>query len=180
MKGTSLAILVLCLCGFALAQSSPAYRLEEYAVNGGGHPAGGQVLASASLTMSIDAIGDAAWAGALASTSYSMDAGFGRSYPPPAEIRLLLLHGDKQTLTWDPDPSIGDYLVYRGGLAALPGDPGACRLSGLGTHTALLDDFPDTGQGYFYLVVARNRLGEDGSPGSRGDGTDRTLPVPCP
>jgi hypothetical protein len=180
MTRTVVSILVLCLCGPVAAQTSPAYRVREHALNGGGHPVDGQVLHSTGFRMSVDAIGDAPIGPGLSSASYAMDAGFARSYPPPREIGGVVVHEDKRTVSWDPEGSVGEYLVYRGNLAVLPSDRGSCRLSDLTFQSAMLDELPDERQGYFYLVIARSRLGEDGGPGSGSGGLPRPPPVPCP
>ena len=36
------------------------------------------------------------------------------------------------------------------------------------------------GNGYFYLVTARNRLWEEGTKGSSSAGAQRANPAPCP
>ena len=186
MKRTFTITATLCLAaavlpyGAPLAQASPSYRLEPWVLNAGGHPSDGQVLESPGFRMSLDAIGEGVLGPGLASTSYAIDTGYGRSLPPPAEVSGVVAHPDKITFAWNPDLSVGEYLIYRGGLDLLSGVSGSCLLSNLPSHSASLDEFPATSQGFYYLVIARNRLGEDGSPGRGSGGAPRTIPVPCP
>lgn len=173
-------MLALCLYGTALAQTSSSYRLDEHTLNAGGHPAGGRTLASASYRVSLDSIGDGVTAPVLQSTSYSMDAGFARSYPAPGEVRGLVALVDKESFAWDPDGSVGSYLVYRGAAELLPGGYGACRSSDLPVETASFPEVPDIGSAYFYLVTARSRLREEGAKGHDSSGAPRGTPAPCP
>jgi hypothetical protein len=53
-------------------------------------------------------------------------------------------------------------------------------LSELPDAAAILDAVPDPGQGFFYLVTARNRLAEEGTKGSTSAGVPRSNAFPCP
>ena len=55
-------ILLHCVQGTALAQTSTSYTLNENVMNEGGHPENGVVLASTSYRLSFDAIGEGLFA----------------------------------------------------------------------------------------------------------------------
>ena len=164
----------------SLAQQSATYKLTESVFNGGGNPANGTILTSTSYKMSLDAIGDGAIAAGLWGGPYRMDAGFVSAYPPPGETLGLCFTG-KQTLTWNPEKSVGTYNLYRDAIPALPGGMyGLCSQPGLTRETATDTAVPGAGVGYFYLVTAENRLQEEGTKGYRKNGTERPNPAPCP
>jgi len=164
----------------ALAQTSASHRLTESVFNGGGDPGNGAFGASASHRIKLDAVGDGLIAVGLSGASYRMDGGFVDVYPPPGEVQHALF-SDKITLVWDPEKSIGQYAVYRDGMGVLSGGgTGTCFASGLSSETAIDATTPPAGQGYFYLVTARNRLLEEGSKGNRSSGLERPNPAPCP
>jgi hypothetical protein len=174
------AIATACLVLPAAAQQSPSFRLDEHVFNEGGHPASGTVLTSASFTISLDAIGEAATGTGLSSASFRMDGSFGAAYPPPGEVTGLRLT-DHQTLVWDPERSVGVYHLYRDLLSGLAGlGYGTCHEQDIPGETATDADTPPTGNGYFYLVTAENRLDEEGTKGSDGDSNPRGNPSPCP
>jgi hypothetical protein len=84
-------------------------------------------------------------------------------------------------MTWDPERSVGAYEVYRDALTTLPGGGfGTCFASGLTSEAATEAATPVAGQGWFYLVTARNRLGEEGTKGFQTSGAERPNPAPCP
>jgi len=60
---------------------------------------------------------------------------------------------------------------------------GTCEQQDLKTTTATDSSIPTAGNTLFYLVTVKNRLQEEGTKGSRSDGTERLgatdLPV-CP
>lgn len=174
------AIPLLCLCGLAMAQSSPSYRLEEFRPNAGGHPQDGLTLQSTSYRISLDAVGEALASPTLRGGAFEMDAGFSHSYPPPGEVRHLLALGDKQTMTWKVERSVGTYRVYGGQIPSLPGEYGVCKVADLRLPQASLDEQPPPGGTFFYLVTARNILSEEGTTGYDGSGLPRPPPVPCP
>jgi hypothetical protein len=91
-----------------------------------------------------------------------------------------LAFSDRSTLQWSPERSAGTYELYRGALSTLPGSFGACLTSDLAVETATDASSPLTGQGYFYVVTARNRLREEGPKGYRSDGSEEGNPSPCP
>ena len=72
-----------------LAQQSASYKLNEFAMNEGGHPADGAILASASFRIKLDAIGDGLASPTMSSSGFHMDASFVATYPPPGEVRGL-------------------------------------------------------------------------------------------
>ena len=130
--------------------------------------------------MSLDAVGEAPTAPVLGSAAYSMDVGFAHSYPPPGEVQQVAVLGDKATLVWAPELSVGTYRVYSGDLDRLSIDYGVCRTSGLTVEHVPLREVPDVGQAFFYLVTARNRLHEEGITGYDSAGALRVNPAPCP
>ncbi|MBP7149081.1 MAG: hypothetical protein KBD01_16250 [Acidobacteria bacterium] len=161
-----------------LAQTSSSYRLSEQVLNAGGRPANGAVATSSSYALRLEAIGEAVLGSGPASFSYRLDGGFVSAYPPPREVSELRFDGPT-TLVWHPENSVGAYELYRAGLETLPGGYGSCLQRGLTIATATETAVPAPGHGFFYLVTARNRLGEEGTKGSRSDGTPRPNPNPC-
>jgi hypothetical protein len=179
--------------GAAFAQSSPSFQIEQATLNAGGHPADGVVMSSASHTISLDSIGEGAVAVAMTSASFQMDAGLVALYQPPVEVApscgfasgpcLNLARSGPAgaaMLSWPFEPSGGTYNVYRGQVGSLPGlGFGTCYQQGLASELALDTDPIPAGQGFFYLVTAANRLGEQGTKGFRSNGAQRTGTV-CP
>lgn len=161
------------------AQTSASYRLRESSFNNGGNPGSAGALVSAHFRVSLDAVGeDAARAGA-ASASIHIDGGFVAGMTPPGEVTGLRFT-DATTLQWNPERSADRYELYRGGVASLPGTYGACLANDLTAQTASDTALPSTGQGFFYMVTARNRLREEGPKGFRSDGIEESNPLPCP
>ena len=175
-----LAAASLALPVTARAQTSASYKLQEYAFNNGGVPANGSFASSTSYRIKLEAIGDAVATTGLSSVSNHMDGGFVGDYPPPGEVKGDVFT-NKTTLAWSPEKSIGTYDVYRASISTLPGlTYGACLQSGITTETATDTVTPTVGQGYFYLITARNRLGEIGTKGFATSGTERANAAPCP
>ena len=159
------------------AQSSTNYQNREHVVNSGGNPA--PTLTSTDYRITLSSIGDGLTATGMSSASYQLDGGFVPSYLPPDEV-LNLLFSDATTLTWDPEPSVGDYDVYRGNVAELSGGGyGACLVSGVTATEAEDTSTPAPGQCFFYIVTARNRIVEEGTMGSNSSGTGRSNSTPC-
>jgi len=171
-------VMALAVAAPALAQTSASYKLTESILNNGGDPVNGVSGASASHRIKLDAVGDGVLGVGLASTSFHMDGGFVDAYPPPGEVQQQLFTS-KTTIVWNPERSVGLYEVYRDPLSGLLGG-GACFASGLTTEGATDSATPAAGQGYFYLVTARNRLGEEGTKGFRTNGVERPNSSPCP
>jgi hypothetical protein len=172
-------LLALAFAGAARAQTSASFKLTEFTLNNGGDPVNGSTAASASHHVTLDAIGDGVIAVALASASYHADAGFVDAYPPPGEV-VQVRFTDKQTVVWQPEWTVGSYDVYRDGLSTLPGgSTGTCFASVLTAETATDAASPSSGSGYFYLVTAKNRLGEEGTRGFRTSGERPNAPA-CP
>ena len=163
----------------ALAQQSANFRLTEHVLNAGGHPSGGVVMASTSYKVTLDALGESVVQGGMTSTSYRMDASFASAYPPPGEVAGLLFT-DTQTLSWFAERSAGVYDMYRDDTSAGYGN---CEQKELAETTATDTSTPTAGNSFFYLLTVKNRLREEGTKGSRSDGTERLgatdLPV-CP
>lgn len=169
------ALCSACVAAPAAAQTSASYKLQETSVNNGG----GTALASAHYRVSLDAIGDGVAPTSLSSASFHADVGFVGRYPPAGEV-MGLLFTNPSSLQWNPEPSAVRYEIYRGTITSLPGTFGTCFASDLNTVTSTDASIPLAGSGFFYLVTARNRLGEEGTKGYFSNGTERTNPLPCP
>jgi len=154
-----------------LAQQSASFKISDHVLNAGGHPANGTILTSASHRMTLDALGTPVSAAGLQSASYRMDASFAAAYVPPGEVRGLGFV-DSETLVWNVDRSVGAYNLYRDLVSSLAGlGYGQCFQTNIAEESAIDPSRPPTGNGYFYLVTAQNRLDEEGTKGhdSRGD-----------
>lgn len=182
MRPRTIAAILLALvtAAAARAQTSASYKLSESTLNSGGDPQNGTSASSASFRIRLDAIGDAVAGVGPSSSSFHADAGFVGGYPPPREVRTIYFTS-KTAMTWDPEPSIGVYEVYRDAVSALrSGGFGTCFASGLPSESATDGANPASGQGWFYLVTARNRLGEEGTKGFQSSGVERPNSAPCP
>jgi len=178
MRCTNLVLIVFLLAFPALAQESASYKLNEHTFNAGGNPSDGVVLTSTSYKITLDSIGDTVAGSSLASASFRMEGSFAGSYPPPGEVRQLRFV-DFETLEWDPERSVGDYGLYSGSLSGLPLDYGVCETD-VDVETVVVDDPVPFGECLYYLVTARNRLGEEGTKGFRSSGPERPNDAPCP
>lgn len=161
------------------AQTSASYKLREQVFNNGGEPHAANGIASASYHLKLDSIGEAVVNTGLGSASFRVDSAFVSAYRPPSEV-LGLRFTNRTTLVWKPEKSIGRYELYRGAINSLPGPYGSCFAADLAGETSTDTALPAAGQGYFYLVTARNRLREEGSKGNRSSGAERSNPSPCP
>jgi hypothetical protein len=151
------------------AQESSSYKLAEHAFNAGGHPANGASPASTGYGMTLDALGDACVGPDASSASYRMSSSLTAGYPPPGQVWGLRF-SDRQTLVWEPERSVGVYNLYRDRLNSLPSlGYGSCEQPGLTVPTATDSDPAPAGDGFFYLVTATNRLGEEGTKGQGDD-----------
>jgi hypothetical protein len=180
MKIFKCVILLVVMFTFGLwvfGQTSANYQNKEHCVNSGGNPA--PSLTSTNYQITLSSIGDGLSGTAMNSASYQVDGGIVSSYPPPGEV-LNLLFTDKTHFVWDPEPSVGGYNVYRGNVANLSSNYGSCFTSGLTTTLAIDTEDPPSGQCYFYLITAENRIGEEGTMGKKSDGTPRLNASPCP
>jgi hypothetical protein len=168
------------LPGPTLAQTSSSYRLGEHVVNAGGHPDDGIVMTSASFRITFDALGDGLARFGASSPSFRMDGGFAAAYPPPGEVFGLRFSG-VATLLWNPERSAGLYNLYRGPLSALSGlDYGSCEEYDISGATVTDSDLPPVSGGFFYLVTAENRLGEEGTKGFDSSDEERPNLDACP
>lgn len=156
------------------AQSSTNYTLEEYTLNNGGDPGEGGVPNSPNYQISHDAIGDSLPGHTLSSASFSIEGGIVSMNKLPGEVLNLNISkvAGVTTLQWDLEPSIGDYIVYRGELSDLPTVYGTAVATGISGET-YEDTSTYNGELYFYLVTARNRLAEEGTKGKESGGTER-------
>ena len=91
------------------------------------------------------------------------------------------MFGNKITLAWNPEKSVGSYNLYRDLIGTLPGGFGVCESPlDILTETTTDTDIPAASTAYFYLVTAENLLDEEGTKGFRSSGTERGNPAPCP
>jgi hypothetical protein len=176
-------LLLTALLGFyaaapCVAQSSASYKLNGTSFNNGGDPKNGLTLMSSHFHVTLDAIGDGLVRAALSSASFHADAGFVDVYRPVGEVSGLRFT-NATTLLWNPDPAGARYEVYRGAISSLPGTFGTCFATGPMAN-ATDASIPAAGTGLFYLVTARNLLGEEGPKGKTSNGTVRGNPTPCP
>lgn len=180
-NGVVVLSLVAAMAPCVGAQQSVSYTLTESVFNQGGHPADGVVPVSASYRLTLDSIGDGATGVALTSASFRLDGGFIAAYPPPSEVYDLRLLADRATIVWSPEASIGSYNLYRDLLSDLSGlDYGRCEQQGIQDEMTGDPSSPPPADGYFYLVTAENRLGEEGTMGRNSSGGDRPNNDPCP
>jgi hypothetical protein len=167
------------LAGRAEAQQSANFRVDDGTLNEGGRPLQGVSLAGSVYRISLDSIGDSTAAPALGSASFRLDSGLIETFAPPGEV-MNQRFTNASAMTWNPEKSVGVYEVYRGLLSGLPGGFGACFQSSLVGAAANDAASPPAGDGWFYLVTAKNRLGEEGTKGYQSSGTMRTNASPCP
>jgi photosystem II stability/assembly factor-like uncharacterized protein len=99
--------------------------------------------------------------------------------PPPGEVHNQVW-ASKTTMIWDHEPSLGTYNLYRDLISTLPGGFGGCLQSGIATESATDAALPAVGAGWFYIVTARNNLGQEGTKGFQSGGMERSNPAPCP
>ena len=179
-KGVPVFLLVLLVSApHARGQQSAGYDLREHVFNAGGHPAAGTIPSSAGYRISLDAIGGSGALAISSSPAFQLSAGFVSGYPPPGEVKNLMLGADAVSLAWDVEPGAGTYQVYRDLMSGL-GSGGICSLSGLALPQASDAQVPPAGQGYFYLVTSRNLIGEEGTKGFASNGVERLNSLPCP
>jgi hypothetical protein len=99
----------------------------------------------------------------------------------PADVRDLRwqLSGSK-LLTWDEDPGVDGYHVYRGEVADLGFDHwGVCldTVSGSSNASYLDPEDPAVGQGFFYLITGW--IGDDEGTKGFATGAERSNYGPC-
>jgi hypothetical protein len=162
-----------------LAQESTNFKLREHSLNAGGQPHDGAVLSSTSFQITLAAVGETVAAVTISGPSFAATEGFVGSVPPPGEVTNLRFN-DPSTLAWDPEGSVGDYSLYRGEVTN-PYDPGfgSCLVPGITGPTASDITLPAIDTAFFYLVTARNRLGEEGTKGSTSGNEPRGNLAPC-
>jgi len=163
----------------ALAQSSASYKLEEHVVNAGGHPANGTIMSSANFRVTLDSIGESVVGVGMSSASFGMDSGFDTAFRPPGETHWMWF-SDRDTMHWTAEPSAGAYNVYRALMSSLAAlGYGDCFAPGVSGNTGSDTGTPPASDGWFYLVTAENRLGEEGTKGWDSGTTERQGTV-CP
>lgn len=166
--------------GWGMAQQSASFSMAEHVFNSGGRPAAGATAASANHRLSIDAVGEGVFPGALSGNLHQVAGGFVAAYPPPGEVTGLRF-ANMQTLVWNPEGAVGAYHLYRGGLASISGlSYGACLTSAIDAPTAIDAGVGPAGSGFYYLVTARNRLWEEGTKGRSSASVQRANNAPCP
>ena len=177
----AVSLLLLLMAPMVIAQESARYKLTEHAQNSGGSPVSGTITASTRFRVDPSSLGDGATRHSLRGVRFTSEAGFSLAYRPAGEVNQLLFAADHRTLRWSPEPAVGHYHVYRDAIGALSGlGYGTCLASAV--QVAAYDDpsTPASGDGYFYLVTAANRLYREGSKGRSSAGTQRGNPTPCP
>lgn len=183
MKTRRLAILTLAVLASLApvrAQESTSFTLNEHVFNSGGRPSQGTVATSAAFRMTVDALGDGVFPAVLSGASFAVSGGFVLAYPPPQEVTNLRFT-DGTTAVWDPEPSVGEYQLYRGGVDQVDdGTYGSCLASSIGVPQALDAGVPTEGGAFFYLVTARNLLDEEGTKGVTSADVERGNAAPCP
>lgn len=99
----------------------------------------------------------------------------------PGEVQNLRVEreagDDPECLIWDIQTSDG-YHVYRGQLAAIPGDYGTCLLGSVPGELAEIAEDPAPGEAFTYLVTAFDATGE-GTAGTDSGSTERFPSTPC-
>jgi hypothetical protein len=163
------------------AQSGPGYRLSNCVFNQGGHPLQGASATSPSFLLRPAAIGESIVAVGLASPSYRLDAGFGGAFVPPGEVQGLRIRADRTTLEWSATGANIKYDLYRDLLTNLAGRQyGNCLQGHIPGVTFSDASVPPARDGFFYLVTAEDRLGEEGTKGWDSTGARRANNAPCP
>jgi hypothetical protein len=174
--------IVLAAAPGAVAQVSESFRVSDGTFNSGGHADPAGVMTSASFRVSLDAIGDGvSGLRSPGGASYRVHGGFVDAYSPPAEV--VGVHWiDRVTAAWSPARSAGIYSIHSGSLEVLrgSGSPADCLATGIAGTGAVVPQLPSAGTGRFYLVSARNHVGEEGSRGSDSNGVERPRGTDCP
>jgi hypothetical protein len=100
---------------------------------------------------------------------------------PPGALEPLVFV-NPTTLHWE-DASVNhaaSFNLYRGSVAGLrTGDYGACQQSGISDMSTAEAGVPQPQEAWFYLVTARNSVGE-GTLGVNSSGATRTNTTSCP
>lgn len=172
-----LTLVLAALVGPAVAQESASYRLVEHAMNAGSGVS--SAPASANFRLTLDAIGDID-SHTVVGASHSGESGFVTAYRPPMEV-VDLVFADEDTLAWRGERSSGEFQLYRDFVSELGGPSiGDCDAWMLDDATA--NDFavPPVGEAFLYFVTVRNRLDEEGTPGTDSSGTERVISTVCP
>jgi hypothetical protein len=179
MRSAPAFALVLWGTAFAAAQQSANFQVEGAVINAAGRPAAGGTASSASFRVSLESIGEAATGVALSSGSLRGEAGFSSAYLPPTETGPLRFTSPER-LEWTRDRAAAAFNLYRDALSNLAGlTYGNCLQTHLTDPFAIDPAVPITGDGFFYLVTALNRLVEEGPKGSASSGSLR-LGNACP
>lgn len=182
MRRVSIAVgVAFLLAGPVLAQSSVSFKLDEHTFNQGGGPEAGVILTSAGFRITLHSVGESISATGLVSASFNLDASFAVAYPPPGEVLGLSFLASRQDLVWNPERSGGVYNLYRDSLGNLSGrDYGQCEQQSIPGPSINDSTVPSIGDGFFYLVTAENRLGEEGTKGFGSDSLTERAGTVCP
>jgi hypothetical protein len=181
LSAVAWVVLSLAASGPLWAQSGSTFEIEWSTFNAGGTPASEATPSSASFRLSLQAIGSEVVAHGLSGPSFEADVGAVSAYAPPTEVRNLRFVTDTQTLVWAAERSVGSYNLYRGTLEGLGGSGfGQCLRPGIVGASTVDPERPAADQGFFYLVTAVNRLGEEGTKGPQGDGVTERQGTTCP
>lgn len=163
-----------------LAQSSASYQVNGSSINCGGDPQNGVVLASPSFRVTLDAIGNTFAGRQLTSEDYVVCINLPQIVKPPTEVQGFSLTSTT-AMSWNANATAYGYQVYRGLISDLPLSYGSCITPQEVFVTEVTDtEIPAPGQCFFYLVVARNILDEEGTLGTDSAGNERHAAVQCP
>ena len=109
-----------------------------------------------------------------------LDAGV---FAIPGEVDELAFLADKTTLRWESAAPTSGFLtvheVARGALDAFPVGMATCVGSAVSGQTLTDATLPEAGQGFWYLVRARNSMGQHGTYGRQSSGAERAV-AGCP
>lgn len=162
----------------AAAQSSTSFQVSDSTFTQGGNPA--PSLVSSRYAVTLSAIGEIVSAAPLTSASFRVDGGLVGGNAPAREVLGLRLGVDRESLYWGWTSGADSFDVYRGDVSRLAsGDYGTCLATRTPATTWIDADLPAAGRAFFYLVGARNRLGERGPLGTSSAGAPRTPSSPC-
>ncbi|MFN7966024.1 MAG: DUF1800 family protein [Acidobacteriota bacterium] len=112
----------------------------------------------------------------LAALSLSLTTALAQTPPEVTAVRF----SNKTTLAWDSAAGAARYNIYRGVVSQLAaGVPATCHVSDVAGTSATTPNLPASGVGYFYLVTGESATSQEGTPGNRSSGAQRSLMGRC-
>ncbi|MEM7246552.1 MAG: hypothetical protein AAF533_14465 [Acidobacteriota bacterium] len=163
--------LTLTVADVAHGQVSSGYRQLEQDLSSGGPSTGTSTLSSTSFQVTLEVAGTGRSGQLLSSPSHRVGDGLTWAAVPPSEVSELRCTLDG--LRWDLAPYGDTYTLRRGLLSELAdgyGDALAWDIVGSRSDD---DTLPPPGDGFFYLIGATSRLGEEGPLGRDSRGVSR-------